>query len=58
MIREGQDDYVWDHYQTTVKMSTYLVAFLVSEFTAVPAEPGHRVPFRLWVKPESQHLTG
>ena len=29
---EGTTDYVWDHYQESVKMSTYLVAFVVSKF--------------------------
>ncbi|EFX67144.1 hypothetical protein DAPPUDRAFT_203795 [Daphnia pulex] len=54
----GMPDYVWDYYQTTVKMSSYLVAFLVSEFEDVATTTSHRVPFRLWVKPESRHLAG
>ena len=29
---EGTDEYVWDRYQKSVKMSTYLVAFVVSKF--------------------------
>lgn len=45
--------YVWDSYETSLKMSTYLVAFLVSEFVPVPAAPGlGRVPFRLWTRPD------
>jgi hypothetical protein len=28
-------DYVWDQYATSVKMSTYLVAFVISEFDYV-----------------------
>jgi len=55
---DGMPDYVWDYYQTTVKMSSYLVAFLVSEFEDVATTTTHRVPFRLWVKPESRHLAG
>ena len=40
IVREGvameeDDDYVWDMYQESVKMSTYLVAFVVSKFDYV-----------------------
>ena len=31
--------YNWDYYQTSPVMSTYLVAFLVSEYIEVPSEP-------------------
>lgn len=53
---DGMPGYVWDYYATSVTMSSYLVAFLVSEFEAVPTTTTHRVPFRLWVKPQSTHL--
>lgn len=29
---EGLEDYVWDHFQESVPMSTYLVAFVISDF--------------------------
>ena len=32
------DDYVWDMYQESVRMSTYLVAFVVSKFKYIEAE--------------------
>ena len=32
---EGSEEYVWDVYQQSVKMSTYLVAFVVSKFKFV-----------------------
>ena len=31
-VMEGTDEYVWDRYKESVKMSTYLVAFVVSKF--------------------------
>ena len=58
LYSDGLPGYVWDHYEPTVKMSSYLVAFLVSEFVDVETTTTHRVPFRLWVKQESQHLAG
>ena len=35
---DGSNDYVWDVYQKSVKMSTYLVAFVVSKFKYIEAE--------------------
>ena len=35
---DGSNDYVWDVYQKSVKMSTYLVAFVVSKFEYIEAE--------------------
>jgi len=32
---EGSSEYVWDRYEQSVKMSTYLVAFVVSKFKYV-----------------------
>ena len=52
IFSEGMPGYIWDFYATSLKMSSYLVAFLVSEFVDLPANPIHRVPFRLWVRPE------
>ncbi len=50
----GLSGYVWDQYETSLKMSSYLVAFLVSEFVPVPVNATglNRVPFRLWTRPE------
>jgi aminopeptidase N len=39
-------------------MSTYLVAFLVSEFVGIPSEPGlSNVEFRIWARADARNLT-
>ncbi|XP_046399039.1 aminopeptidase N-like [Ischnura elegans] len=43
-------NYVWDHYQTTPKMSTYLVAFIFSDFKYKSTDSGR---FKVWAKKES-----
>lgn len=50
--------YYWDYYQTSVKMSTYLVCMLVSEFIAVPSDQGlSNIPFRIMARPDTRNLT-
>lgn len=50
--------YVWDNYRTSVKMSSYLVAMMVSEFIGIPSDPGlSTVEFRIWARPEARNLT-
>ena len=52
--REGlpmadNDEYVWDVYQETPKMSTYLLAFIVTSFTFRQSKSlGNGVEFRIW----------
>ncbi|XP_024875821.1 aminopeptidase N isoform X2 [Temnothorax curvispinosus] len=43
----GLDTYVWDHYERSVPMSTYLVAFIVSDFDVRKSEDGN---FRVWAR--------
>jgi len=48
---KGTDEYVWDHYQESVPMSTYLVAFVVSKFGYEPSpDTGNGVDFRIWAR--------
>ncbi|EFX81628.1 hypothetical protein DAPPUDRAFT_317254 [Daphnia pulex] len=54
----GVTGFVWDYYETSVTMSTYLVAFLVSEFVGIPSEPGlSNVEFRIWARADARNLT-
>jgi len=52
--REGipmadNDEYVWDIYQESPKMSTYLLALIVTRFTFRKSKPqGNGVEFRIW----------
>ena len=50
---EGSDEYVWDVYQQSVKMSTYLVAFVVSKFKFVEETRDNNVRFRIWTEQNS-----
>ncbi len=57
-IRQDMEDYVWDFYQTTVKMSSYLVGMMVSEFAGTQSESElNRVPFTIWTRPSLTKLT-
>ena len=49
--KAGNDDYVIDVYQQSVKMSTYLVAFIVCEFNNTYYQNFTNV--RVWAKPDS-----
>jgi hypothetical protein len=56
--RAGMTGYVWDYFAPSVKMSSYLVAFLVSDFINIPAEPGvSNVQFRIWARANAANIT-
>ena len=55
---EGSEEYVWDQYQQSVKMSTYLVAFVVSKFQYREiTREDNGVRFRIWSNPASLDQT-
>lgn len=44
--------YLWDRYETSLKMSTYLVAMMISEMVSVKSTPlDNNVEFRIWARP-------
>ncbi len=54
-MRRSEDEpgYVWDFFEPTVTMSTYLVAFVVSELDVYLANPSlSNVEFRIWARPD------
>merc|ERR1712038_235814 len=57
-VMAGSKEYVWDVYHKTVKMSTYLVAFVVSKFKYIESEKlANNVRFRIWSLPASLDQT-
>ncbi|XP_042889263.1 aminopeptidase N-like [Penaeus japonicus] len=47
---EGQPGWVWDHFNTSVPMSTYLVAFVISDFDHMNSTANDHVLFRVWAR--------
>ena len=56
--RPEEPGYVWDIFQPSVKMSTYLNAFVVSELNSVTSDEAlSNVQFRIWARPDAMNQT-
>lgn len=52
-----RSDYVWDEFQKTLPMSTYILAFIVSEFEGLDSpeiDLQDRTTFRTWTMPSAK----
>ncbi|XP_037773440.1 aminopeptidase N-like [Penaeus monodon] len=49
----GQEGWVWDRYEKSVPMSTYLVAFVVSDFVQINTTVNDNVVLRVWARREA-----
>lgn len=51
-FRKGKPDWVWDHFEETVPMSTYLVAFTINDFEYRESvvKMTDDVVFRIWAR--------
>ncbi|KAB1257137.1 Aminopeptidase N [Camelus dromedarius] len=50
---EGDPNWNVTEFETTPKMSTYLLAFIVSEFTCVEGKSANDVLIRIWARPNA-----
>ena len=49
-FREQDTEYVWDHFERSVPMSTYLVAMIVCDFEHRTSDPINDVDVRIWAR--------
>jgi aminopeptidase N len=60
IISEDLPDYVWDEFDKTLPMSTYILAFIVSEFEGLDSpelELQDHTQFRTWTRPSAGKQT-
>lgn len=57
-FKKEQSSFVWDQFEKSVPMSTYLVAYVVSKFVHVESPPGFSTTkFRIWARKDSLEQT-
>ncbi|KAL0861167.1 hypothetical protein ABMA27_009652 [Loxostege sticticalis] len=57
-FRKSKNDFVWDEFDNSVPMSTYLVAFVVSKFKYVESPPQlSTTKFRIWARSDAMDQT-
>ncbi|KAG7153834.1 Aminopeptidase N-like 2 [Homarus americanus] len=49
----GQEDWVWDSFNTTLPMSTYLVGFLISDFSYLESSALNHTLFKVWTRKDA-----
>lgn len=49
----GQDGWVWDSFNTTLPMSTYLVGFLISDFSYLESSQLNHTVMRVWTRKDA-----
>ncbi|KAJ0170678.1 hypothetical protein K1T71_013450 [Dendrolimus kikuchii] len=57
-FNKATSSFVWDQFEKSVPMSTYLVAYVVSKFVYVESSPGlSTTKFRIWARKDSLQQT-
>jgi len=52
MYSDGRPGFVWDIYEESLPMSTYLVGLFVGEFDYLVSSESNQTPFHMWARPE------
>ncbi|XP_071520248.1 aminopeptidase N-like [Panulirus ornatus] len=55
---EDQEGWMWDHFNTSVPMSTYLLAFVVADFVHRDSNASDHIPLRVWARKSAIQQAG
>jgi len=57
--RDGMKDFFWDHFEKSVPMSTYLVAFVVADFAKIESDVyNSKWGFNIYARHSARNQTG